>query len=131
MELRYDFTENMDLNLFRKQFLHFFSTKDNIKIYVYTVNYYLVIILTPSSKKESFLYILLSKIEKDNESIINTTPVFPIEDKKFSYSKGIVDLFDRSKDTSTLKLDKLSELCDGVCEILNICHRLDKLKAFE
>jgi len=130
--IRYDFSETIDLTLFKKQFLHFIVNSPELEIDIYTKYFAIRIILTVETKIENYFNIFTYKLERDNVNnyITKSFQFSSSEDKDINGIKDIIDLFDRSEDSVNLILHNMKTICERVCTLILIFNKLDKLKAW-
>lgn len=129
MYLRYDWRDKIDLTLFKKQFVHFMRTKEELIIDI-SLEHFLINI-DAFSQDKTYFSIFIFELSRNSDGLIIEKKLFsPKEDARINYIEDIQSLFDRDDQTIFFLLYNIKNICEKICSLILILNKLSRLIAF-
>lgn len=133
MLFTYIFNERLDLAGFRKQAAHYMGKMNEINYHLYLPHYKIMVesaMVANSTAHIATVSLLDIKQNKDGE-IVSELAIFPLFDFRFKESEDIQAIFSvKDNYRGSFTSNSTQDTVEKICRVMNLVHKIDKLKAF-
>lgn len=132
MLFRYEFSQKLDLSIFRKQAAHYISNFRELTYHLVLNDFRIEIeIATPDSTNAHLVSMHIADLVRDEDGeIIRATAVFPKSDLRFKEIPEIAEAFPIDHYKASFESNSVSYTVDKICFIAKLLFKINNLKAF-
>ena len=134
MNIRYDFSDVLDLNIMRKQLAHYIGKLPEIKYQIYLNYFYIEIDILQNVDDTTSIYhevsLTMYDLKKLEGILCAKYIIFALTDMRFSELKLINSLYDIKDSTAHFKSKNITDTIEKLCNLIKLLHRMENLKAF-
>ncbi len=129
MQIRYDFSEKLDLSRFKKQAPHYIGTMREMVYWFYLPDYRIEVQITCTDNTTNYLVkICIDEIVREYLSTKYYT-IHPDSDIRFADIKIIQNTFTFGP-YAELTSNDVKQITNTICDIVKVVHKINGLKAF-